>query len=55
MTPRRIRSSPATTPWPRGWESAPIRPGTPLTAPTPLFAKLDPAVAQEELDRLEKS
>jgi methionyl-tRNA synthetase len=37
------------------WESAPIRPGTPLTAPTPLFAKLDPAVAQEELDRLESS
>jgi methionyl-tRNA synthetase len=37
------------------WESAPIRPGTPLTAPTPLFAKLDPALAQEELDRLEKA
>jgi methionyl-tRNA synthetase len=37
------------------WESAPIRPGTALAAPTPLFAKLDPAVAQEELDRLEKA
>jgi len=34
------------------WRSAPIRPGTPLAAPTPLFAKLDPAVAEEELARL---
>jgi methionyl-tRNA synthetase len=34
------------------WASAPIRPGTPLAAPTPLFAKLDPAVAEEELTRL---
>jgi methionyl-tRNA synthetase len=34
------------------WESVPIRPGTPLAAPTPLFAKLDPAVAEEELNRL---
>ena len=35
------------------WESAPIRPGTPLEPPTPLFAKLDPAVADEELAALE--
>jgi len=34
------------------WASAPIRPGTPLAAPAPLFAKLDPAVADEELARL---
>ncbi|HEY1644197.1 MAG TPA: methionine--tRNA ligase [Streptosporangiaceae bacterium] len=37
------------------WESAPIRPGTPLAAPVPLFAKLDPALAEEELARLEGS
>jgi methionyl-tRNA synthetase len=36
------------------WESSPIRPGTPLAPPTPLFAKLDPAVADEELARLER-
>jgi methionyl-tRNA synthetase len=35
------------------WESAPIKPGTPLTAPVPLFAKLDPSVVDEELARLE--
>ncbi|MHB1593248.1 MAG: methionine--tRNA ligase [Streptosporangiaceae bacterium] len=34
------------------WESRPIRPGTPLSAPTPLFAKIDPKVAQEEVARL---
>jgi methionyl-tRNA synthetase len=34
------------------WESAPIRPGTPLAAPAPLFAKLDPSVVEEELARL---
>jgi methionyl-tRNA synthetase len=34
------------------WGSAPIKPGTPLAPPTPLFAKLDPAVADEELARL---
>jgi methionyl-tRNA synthetase len=34
------------------WESAPIRPGTPLAAPAPLFAKLDPSVVDEELARL---
>jgi methionyl-tRNA synthetase len=37
------------------WGSAPIRPGTPLAAPEPLFAKLDPAIADEELARLESS
>jgi methionyl-tRNA synthetase len=35
------------------WESAPIRPGTKLAAPTPLFTKLPPTVAAEELARLE--
>jgi methionyl-tRNA synthetase len=35
------------------WESVPLRPGTPLDAPTPLFAKLDTAVVEEELARLE--
>jgi methionyl-tRNA synthetase len=36
------------------WESAPVRPGTPLEVPQPLFAKLDPGLADEELARLEK-
>jgi methionyl-tRNA synthetase len=36
------------------WESAAIRPGTPLSPPAPLFAKLDPALADEELARLER-
>jgi methionyl-tRNA synthetase len=35
------------------WSSAPIRPGTPLAAPVPLFPKLDPSVVDEELARLE--
>jgi len=35
------------------WASAPIKPGTKLAAPTPLFTKLAPAVVAEELDRLE--
>jgi methionyl-tRNA synthetase len=34
------------------WASAPIAPGTPLAAPEPLFAKIDPKVAEEELARL---
>jgi methionyl-tRNA synthetase len=34
------------------WESAPIAPGTPLTPPVPLFAKIDPKAAEEELARL---
>jgi methionyl-tRNA synthetase len=35
------------------WESAPIRPGTPLAPPLPLFPKLDTTVVDEELARLE--
>jgi methionyl-tRNA synthetase len=31
------------------WESTPLRPGTPIAAPTPIFAKLDPSVVDEEL------
>jgi methionyl-tRNA synthetase len=34
------------------WESTPIRPGTALATPAPLFAKLDPAVVDQELARL---
>jgi methionyl-tRNA synthetase len=34
------------------WVSAPVRPGTPLAPPTPLFTKLDPSVVDEELARL---
>ncbi|MBV9093899.1 MAG: methionine--tRNA ligase [Streptosporangiaceae bacterium] len=34
------------------WYSRPIRPGTPLAPPAPLFAKLDSAVVDEELARL---
>jgi methionyl-tRNA synthetase len=37
------------------WASEPIRPGTPLTTPVPLFTKLDPSVVDEELARLEGS
>ena len=37
------------------WQSEPIRPGTPLQPPAPLFAKLDPGLADEELARLEKT
>src|SRR5690242_488932 len=36
------------------WEHVPVKPGTPLAAPAPLFTKLDPAVADEELARLEQ-
>jgi methionyl-tRNA synthetase len=36
------------------WAPAPIRPGIPLSTPTPLFAKLDPSVVDEELARLER-
>ncbi len=35
------------------WESIPIVPGTPLSAPTPVFRKLDPSIVAEELARLE--
>ena len=34
------------------WASAPLRPGTPLAPPTPLFTKLDSSVVDEELARL---
>ncbi|WP_030911093.1 methionine--tRNA ligase [Streptosporangium amethystogenes] len=34
------------------WESVPIRVGTPLSPPTPLFVKLDPKIVEEELARL---
>ncbi len=34
------------------WESRPLLAGTPLQPPTPVFTKLDPAVADEELARL---
>src|SRR5580693_982972 len=34
------------------WESAPIAAGMPLAPPVPLFTKLDPSVADEELARL---
>jgi methionyl-tRNA synthetase len=37
------------------WASVPIRPGTALTVPRPLFAKLDASVVDEELGRLEAS
>jgi methionyl-tRNA synthetase len=35
------------------WESVPIRPGTPIATPTPVFTKLDVSVVDEELARLE--
>jgi methionyl-tRNA synthetase len=35
------------------WSPVPLRAGTPLAPPTPLFAKLDPAVVDSELARLE--
>ncbi len=34
------------------WESRPVVAGTSLQAPTPVFTKLDPAIVDEELDRL---
>jgi methionyl-tRNA synthetase len=34
------------------WSSAPLRAGTPLATPVPLFTKLDTAVVDEELARL---
>jgi methionyl-tRNA synthetase len=37
------------------WESEPITPGTPLATPVPLFTKLDPAVAEEEVARLDSA
>ncbi len=35
------------------WRRHPIQPGTPVAKPTPVFTKLDPAVVDEELARLE--
>jgi methionyl-tRNA synthetase len=35
------------------WESVPVRPGTPLAVPKPLFAKLDESVVDCELRRME--
>jgi methionyl-tRNA synthetase len=40
---------------PARWESVPVKPGTSLAPPQPLFAKLDESVADEELARLERS
>jgi len=36
------------------WESQPVKPGTPLATPVPLFTKLDPSIVAEELARLEQ-
>jgi methionyl-tRNA synthetase len=36
------------------WERTPLPVGNPLDAPTPLFAKLDASVVDEELARLEE-
>ena len=36
------------------WASTPIRPGTPVAPPTPVFGKLDPSIVDEELSRLEQ-
>jgi methionyl-tRNA synthetase len=36
------------------WQSEALKPGTPLQPPPPLFTKLDPGLADEELARLEK-
>ncbi|HEX2902142.1 MAG TPA: methionine--tRNA ligase [Jatrophihabitans sp.] len=35
------------------WASVPIEVGRPLAAPTPIIAKLDPSVVEQELSRLE--
>jgi methionyl-tRNA synthetase len=37
------------------WESVDIKPGLPVEPPTPLFAKLDPSVVDEELARMEQA
>jgi methionyl-tRNA synthetase len=34
------------------WESRPVKAGTPVAKPSPIFAKLDPSVVEEELARL---
>ena len=35
------------------WEHRPVTVGVPVAKPTPVFVKLDPAIAEEELERLE--
>jgi methionyl-tRNA synthetase len=35
------------------WGRQALRPGSPVAAPTPLFAKLDPSVVDDELARME--
>jgi methionyl-tRNA synthetase len=35
------------------WQHTPLVPGTPVEPPKPVFTKLDPSVADEELARLE--
>jgi len=37
------------------WESRPIRVGQPIAKPSPIFAKLDPSVVEDELRRLEEA
>jgi methionyl-tRNA synthetase len=37
------------------WRSEPVVPGTPVQPPTPIFAKLDQSVVDEELAKLEES
>ena len=39
----------STTP---AWESRPVHVGAPVSKPTPIFAKLDEAIIEQELDRL---
>jgi methionyl-tRNA synthetase len=34
------------------WESVPLVPGTALEKPTPVFTKLEPAIVEEEIERL---
>jgi methionyl-tRNA synthetase len=34
------------------WESVPLAAGTPLEKPTPVFAKLEPSIVDEEIERL---
>ncbi len=50
---RRTACSPATTTTGARWESVPLPVGRPVAPPTPVFAKLDPSVVDEELARLD--
>jgi methionyl-tRNA synthetase len=34
------------------WERSPVKPGTPVAKPVPVFTKLDPSIVDEELARL---